>query len=177
MNEVFEEIAKQENCEFKTHAEKYAIPNGTRFFVYHYFLKIEYKNHFINITNELGNHNMGKMEMALMPTENIAECSITSRSPFARLFNKKLNMLKVECVDPVFNKYLQDLLFSTNLENLARENRFEPRISFSLNQNNDMLLTTDYHLEFNNKKDVLLSLIKFYKAIVTHLQTFGRTQF
>jgi hypothetical protein len=169
MNEVFEEIAKHENCEFKTHAEKYAILNGTRIFVYHYFLKIEYENHFINITSELGNHNIGKIEMAIIPTENISEFLITSRSLYVRLFNKKLNILKVECRDSRFNKYLQGLLFSTNLENLARENRFEPQISFSLNQNKGMLLTTDYHLEFNNKKDVLLSLIKFYKAIVTHL--------
>ena len=145
------------------------ILNGTRIFVYHYFLKIAYKNHIINITNELGNHNMGKIEMAIIPTENISEFIITSRSIYVRLFNKKLNILKVECKDSTFNKYLQDLLFSTNLENLARENRFQPQISCSLNQSKDMLLTTDYHLEFNSKKDVLLSLIKFYKAIVTHL--------
>ncbi|AXG72818.1 hypothetical protein DVK85_00645 [Flavobacterium arcticum] len=169
MNEVFAEIAKQENGEFEVIDTKYSGGRGTRVFVSYYSLVINYKGYCINVSYELGNHNLAKIEMQLQLGETIPEFLITNRSHYYRLFYRKANILKVESPNNAFKKNLESLLISTNLELLARENLFEPKIITSLNEDNIKVLVTEFHLVFENKKGVLYALITFYKGIVDQL--------
>ena len=168
MKEVFAAIASQENGIFKTTDKKYVGQRGSAVLVSYYHLDIAYKGYRIVINYELGNHNLAKIEMELHPGITIPEISITNRSHYYRLFYRKANILKVESSNITFKKYLEDLLFSTNLETLARENLFEPRIIIS-RKDRAKVLTTDFHLAFSNKKDVLYAIVAFYKGIVDWL--------
>lgn len=169
MKDVFEAIANQENGWHEVIDAKYDGPGGSKFFVSYYYLDIHYKDHHIHISFELGNHNMAKIEMELHPGDTIPEFSITNRSHYYRLFNRKANILKVESVNNSFKRYLENLLLSTNLEMLGRENLFEPKIGVSRREGTTKTLTTEFHLVFANKKDVLYALIAFYKGVVDHL--------
>ncbi|NDI98345.1 hypothetical protein GWA97_04585 [Flavobacterium sp. LaA7.5] len=169
MREVFAAIAKQENGEFKVTDATYNGFRGAKVFVSYYHLETDYKMHRISIDYEMGNHNMAKIEMQLLPGEAIPELSITNRSHYYRLFYRKANILKVESTNITFKRYVENLLFSTNLEMLARENLFQPKMVTSLNENRTKSFITEFHLAFENKRDVLYALIAFYKGIIDSL--------
>jgi hypothetical protein len=168
MKEVFEALANRENGKFKVIDEKHGGPGGSKFFVSHYYLEIEYKGHHILVRFELGNHNMAKIEMQLLPGDTIPDFSITSRSQYYRLFYRKANILKVESVNNAYKVYLEDLLVSTNLEMLARKNLFEPTITLRRESTSKVLLT-EFYLGFGDKENVLYGLIVFYKNIIDRL--------
>lgn len=170
MKEIFAAIAKQENGYYEVIDSKYDGSGGSKVFVSYYNLEIDYKAHHIHIKYEMGNHNIAKIAMELLPGEMLPEFTITNRSHYYRLFHRKANILKVETGNITFKKYIEDLLISTNLEMLARGNLFEPVIGISRQEKTTKILTTEFHLVFENKKDVLYALIAFYKSIVDWLQ-------
>ena len=169
MDEVFAEIARKENGEFKVTDLKYFGSTGTVVPVSYYSLVMDYKGYCINVSYELGNHNLAKIEMELKQGEIIPDFLITNRSHYYRLFNRKANILKADSVSNSFKKFIEDLLFSSGLEMLARENLFEPKVYISRNKNHVKVLTVEFHLVFGNKKGALTSLIAFYKGIVDYL--------
>lgn len=169
MNEVFAEIAKQENGEFKVIDAKYEGWRGTVVPVSYYSLVMNYKDYCINVSYELGNHNLAKIEMELKQGEIIPDFLITNRSHYYRLFHRKANILKADSVNNAFKKFVEDLLFSSGLEILARENLFEPKVYILRNKNHVKVLTVEFHLVFEDKKGALTSLIAFCKGIVDYL--------
>ena len=168
MEEVFAAIAEKEKGNFKADVVKYTMPDSSKMFVSHYYLEVDYKGHQIHIYYEMGNHNMAKAEVQLLPGENFPQFSITNRSHYYRLFYRKANILKVECTSNTFKKYLEELLASTNLELLARENLFEPQMRI-LQKDVVKVLSCEFHLVFGDKEGVLYGLIAFYKSIVDRL--------
>lgn len=169
MKEVLAAIANQENGIFKITDTKFAGEGGSVVFVSYYHLDITYKDYRIIINLELGNHNIAKIEMELKPGVVIPELSITNRSHYYRLFYRRANILKVESTNITFKKFIENLLLSTNLEMLARENLFEPKIVISQKEDRTKVVTADFHLAFSNKKDVLYAFVAFYKGIVDWL--------
>ena len=89
MKEVFAELASRENGKFEMIDEKHDGLGGSKFFVSHYHLEIEYKGHSVTVRFELGNHNMAKIEMQLLQGDTIPDFSITNRSRYYRLFHRK----------------------------------------------------------------------------------------
>ena len=168
MKEVFAAVAKHENGQYEVIDSKFDGSGGSKMFVSYYHLDIDYKDHRIHISYEMGNHNMAKIEMQLLPGEIIPEFSITNRSHYYRLFYRKANILKVKSTNITFKKYLEDLLLSTNLEMLARENLFEPQIGI-VRKETTKVLNAEFHLVFGDKEGVLHALISFYKGIVDRL--------
>lgn len=165
MKETFKSISLEENVEFIFDDRKYSTSRGA-IPVSIYELTIPYKNHSIFIRNELGNGNLGKIQTELKDF-SIPFFEITNRSHFWRLFNRKSNILSIKCERFLFKTTLQQLLLDTELEKIARENLFEPKI-YAVNETHLVNLTCEYHLEFEDKEGVLRPLIKFYKALIDY---------
>ena len=166
MEEIFKLISIEENGEFILDGRKYSVGAGARITVSTYELTIPYKNYSISIRNELGNGNLGKIKAELRGF-SIPIFEITSRSHFWRLFNRKSNLLKINCENTFFSKILQKILLDTGLEKISQDNLFEPRI-YNFNTNGVMNLVCDYHLEFEDKEGVLRPLIQFYKSLIDY---------
>lgn len=168
MKEILAAVAEQEKGEFDFTEAMFNGFRGSKVFVTYYLLKLDYKGNTITMNYELGNHNMAKIEMEIKNTEAIPQFLVTNRSQYYRLLYRKANILKVECNDVVFKKFIEELFCSTNLELIARDNLFEPKIRCSLADNGIKTLVTDFNIAFSDKKGALLALIDFYKSIVDY---------
>ena len=168
MKEILAAVAEQEKGDFDFTEAMFNGFRGSKVFVTYYRLKLDYKGNTITINYELGNHNMAKIEMEIKNTEAIPEFLVNNRSQYYRLLYRKANILKIECNDVVFKKFIEELFFSTNLELIARDNLFEPKIRCSLTDNGLKTLVTDFNVAFSDKKGALLALIDFYKSIVDY---------
>jgi hypothetical protein len=168
MKEVFAAVAEQEKGEFDFTEAVFNGHRGSKVFVTYYRLELDYKGNIITINYELGNHNMAKIELEIKNTEVIPQFLVTNRSQYYRLLYRKANILKVECDDVFFKRFIKGLFYSTGLELIARDNLFEPRIRTSLTDNGIKILVTDFNVAFSDKKDALLALIDFYKCIVDY---------
>ena len=93
--------------------------------------------------------------------------TITNINHLVNLFLRKKQILKVDCSNESFKHYLQNLLIETNLEKIAKDNLFEPKISSKIEGEN-LVIETIYHLEFEEKIEALKALIEFYKKLISY---------
>lgn len=154
-----------ENCKTNVVHEKFAA-GGSRVPVSLYELLHEYKGHTIELVYELGNHNLARVEVNLGAVR-LPFFLITNKSHFSRLFSSKGNILKVECKHPQFKKYLEEILISTGLEQIARDNLFEPRIE-TKTEKNEVKIIAGFYLGFEDKIGTILPLLDFYKQIIDY---------
>lgn len=131
-----------------------------------YSLVVDYKGSAICVENELGNHNIGKVEL-LLEGKRLPEFRITNTNHFVNIFLRRKIILKVECKNNLFKKFLEQKLTETGLEKLAKDNLFEPEI-FNLFERNKMKIVTKYHLQFEDKTGVIKPLISFYKSLIDY---------
>ncbi len=169
MKEVFEEIALHENGVLKCFDNNYSNFDGSKIFSTVYKLELNYKEHKILIVNELGQQNIGSVELKIELGTKISNFEISSRSHFWKLFNKRSNILKVECNNVSLKSTLEKLIINTGLEKIAKENLFQPNIFTKSNDYKDLAIITEYHLNFPDKKGALISLIQFYKQIIDNI--------
>lgn len=163
----FMELANTlENAKVNVVHEKFASDRGSRLTVSLYELFCEYKGHKIELVYELGSHNLAKVEVGLSASR-VPLFLITNKSHFSRLFSFKGNILKVECRDPQFKKYLEEILHATGLEQIARDNLFEPRIEVKT-EAHGVKIITGFYLGFEDKAGAVLPLLDFYKRIIDY---------
>lgn len=169
MEKILSEIAKSEFGSFKKIDQKLANFNRSRLFITKYELEILYKNRPIKILNEMGNHNLGSFEVAFPSNLTIPDFRIVTKSHLWKLFHPKSNILVVDYKNISFQTFLQKTSITSNLETVCRANLFEPVINVKRTKNEEIKIITDYHLEFNDKKTAMLSLVNFYKSIIDFL--------
>lgn len=129
-----------------------------------YNLNIEYKNTNIEIRNELGNHNLGKIN-CILPSNKIPPFKITTNNHFYNLFFKKKTLFKVRCENENFKSNLEQFLVNSGMNEIAKESSFQPTIQL-IYKDKQAFLQTDYHLEFDDKIGALHALIYFYQNLI-----------
>ncbi|MDH1883781.1 MULTISPECIES: hypothetical protein [Empedobacter] len=139
---------------------------GAKLHLSYYYIDIPYKNCLIYVEQELGNHNLGKIRVTLDKI-SLPIFTITNINHLVNLFLRKKQILKVDCSNESFKHYLQNLLIETNLEKIAKDNLFEPKISSKIEGEN-LVIETIYHLEFEEKIEALKALIEFYKKLISY---------
>lgn len=164
MEDILQKIAQRENGSFEENEIKEASHGGSYTTISYYYLTLDYKEHHIELRNELGNSNTGSVKVSF-GKKALEKFVITNRSHFWRLFNKKSNILKIKTVDSILSLRLEGLLEKSLLEHYSRENLFEPKI-YNIVDGETMVLVTDYHLEFDDKRNITEALINFYKLFV-----------
>lgn len=167
MDDILSHIAQREDGIFNERGIKKATGSGTYMPFSYYELTFDYKGYQILLHNELGQTNTGNITVTFS-NRSLEEFTITNRSHFWRLFNKGSNILKIKTVDSTLAIRLEDLLEKSMLEHYSRENLFEPKI-YNLMHDNTMRLITEYHLEFDDKKNITEALISFYKLFIDAL--------
>ena len=127
-------------------------------------LKVPYKNHEIEIVNELGNYNLGHITLNLNQ-RYIPDFEITAIEHIFNLFLRRKDLLKIKCKDASFKARIEQLSTETGLQDIARNNSFEPKIK-AFKDKNLQFLHTDYSLQFDDKVGGLRALILFYQRII-----------
>ena len=153
-----------ENAIFSFNDFKVGGVGGSRMTISEYHIEIPYKNMIINVSNELGNHNLGKVDVTLSNC-NFHSFEITSRNHFMSLFSRKKEMLKISCTNNTFKNTLQNTAIASGLEKIAKQNAFEPHIASNYT-NGKWNVSTKYHLEFEDKIGALKALIDFHKLLI-----------
>ncbi len=153
-----------ENAIFSFNDFKVGGVGGSRMIISEYHIEIPHKSMIIKVSNELGNHNLGKVDLILNNC-NFYNFEITSRNHFMSLFSRKKEMLNIECSNNIFKKTLQNIAITSGLEKVAKQNAFEPHITSNYT-NGKWIISTKYHLEFEDKLGALKALIDFHKLII-----------
>lgn len=168
MKEKYKEFAsKIADCEFTYNDFKISGRIlGSKVFASLYELKISYKDHFIFVRNELGQSNMGKI-VAVLKHANFPDFEITTRNHFTKLFSGDKSTFRIKCDNDSLANYIRQRIGMCNLEQIAKDNLFEPKIYTSLHENKTEIIT-DYHLEFEDKTGALTALVSFYKSLVDY---------
>ena len=167
IEEYFIQLSKTlDNCKANVVHQKFASSPGAKVHISIYELFYVYKNHQIELVYELGNHDLAKVEVNLS-SDRIPSFQITNNSHFSRLFFSKRNMLKVECKNPQFKKFLEEILITTGLEQIARDNLFEPRIVTEIIKN-EHKIALGFYLGFEDKIGVVIPLLEFYKHLIDY---------
>ena len=175
MEELFKKLSIEENCNYDVAYEKSYSPfimspltrkvNGLQ--IKSLRLEVTHKNQVIQIIYKLSNNQTGLLSCKLEERFRLPKFRVTYRSHFWRIFNKNKNLLKVECAENNFSKFLQEKLSSLQIEETARKFLFEPTLLGS-KENNHYELKTSYHLAFPDKKNILRPLIDFYKCLIDY---------
>lgn len=173
MENLFNKLSIEENGECHiTYKQSYSpfvmspfskIKNGLQ--IKSLTLNVPYKGQTIQVIYSLSNIQTGIVSCTLEKGLDLPEFHIVARSHYWRLFNKKKNILKVECSAQNFSKILIAKLATLQIEETARNFQFEPTI-LGKKANNQYELKTSYHLAFPNKKEILRPIIDFYKCLI-----------
>lgn len=173
MEELFKKISKENNCEYKAVYE----PMYTAFVMSEFTRKvigkqiktlsvnILYRKHLIKVEYNVSIGQSGLIIVDFENGEQLPEFDIKNRSHFLRLVKKKLDILKVEGEDVQFNDSLSKKIKELGLEELARNNQFEPNI-VARKIDNKIQVHSTYHLAFEEKKEVLEPMIALYKWLI-----------
>lgn len=127
-------------------------------------LSVPYKRHFIVIDNEYGTNNSAtvkmKVEKGFTP-----EFKITARNHLKNLFARKKRFFEIESSNVQFKNYLEEALFESGMDEIAKENLFEPTIQVERIAGSQFI-NAEYHLQLKDKIGAVKALIDFYKLIV-----------
>lgn len=164
MEDILKTIAVRENGLFEESEFKTGTGGGSYATISYYNLILDYKEHHIEMRNELGNSNTGYVKV-VFENKSLETFVITNRSHFWRLLNRKSNILTIKSIDSILSLRLQDLLERSLLEHYSRENVFEPKI-YNIAEGKKMVLIAEYHLEFDDKRNITEALINFYKLFI-----------
>ncbi|WCM40952.1 hypothetical protein MG290_08245 [Flavobacterium sp. CBA20B-1] len=137
---------------------------GSKLPISEYIIEVTYKNMTIKMRNELGNYNLGTVDLILSNC-NFHSFEITSRNHFMSLFSRKKEMLKISCNNLSFRNTLQETVINCGLEKIAKQNAFEPHIVSSY-KDGKWKVASKYHLEFEDKIGAANALIDFYKLLI-----------
>ena len=156
-----------ENTDFYFEDKKVAGLSGSYISITTYFINIKHKNFLIRIVNELGNYNMGTVEVNLNQNY-IPDFEITTRNHFINLFLRHKSMLKIKCDTSNYKQMLIEIASEARLEKITKENSFEPKI-YTIKDKNSQYIKTEYSLQFEDKIGAIEALIDFYKLLIAKI--------
>ncbi|RYM34242.1 hypothetical protein ERX46_09820 [Brumimicrobium glaciale] len=143
------------------------IGTGVFITVSKFTVTVPYKNHHIVVFNEYGTSNVATVKMKIKKGF-IPEFEITARNHWKNLFSRRKNYFDIACSNSQFKNYLQEELIKSGMEQIAKENLFEPTIKVERIVG-AQCINTEYHLQLNDKIGAVKALIDFYTEIVDQL--------
>ncbi|WP_299764862.1 hypothetical protein [uncultured Dokdonia sp.] len=169
--DIFKNIASEENGKFYFSDEGLAIGWGVRSPQMTFQLEIPYKDYIIYISNKTGTQYIGRCICKLPLAIKAPDFTIETKSHFSTLFSfNKNNRFKIISKHKKLSVFLKDNDTLKQLNKIAKDSIFEPTIS-GTNSETEYILTTKYHLEFDNWTHVLKPLIKLNKELINILTT------
>lgn len=140
------------------------IGAGVSITVIKFKLSVPHKRHFIIIDNEYGTNNSATVKMKV-DKGFIPEFKITARNHLKNLFARKKRYFEVESSNVQFKSYLEEVLLESGMDEIAKENLFEPTIQVE-RIDGSQYINTEYHLQIKDKIGAIKALIDFYKLII-----------
>ena len=168
MNDFFLELSKKEGGKYHFKNDNVASGIGSRSPYKVHSLIINYNNHSIKIKNEIGLRNVGSISCKLPIRNNQTEFSIRTRNHFFKLFKKDKKSFIIKCENESFKKSISDNISLHNLEKYTFNTQFELAV-YGKADNSEYEIKTEYNLIFENRENVLLALIQFYKDLINRL--------
>ncbi len=165
MNKIFQEIASDENGIYHSQNQSFFGFGMSKTPMTKHHLEIEYSGCLMKVYYELGNYNLAKIETHFSRNTYIPEFQIKTTNHYRRLFNRKLNSLIIETNEVDFKRFLEAAFIKTELEQIARDNSFQPKM-FTKLADGSLKFITEYSLEFPDKIKALKSMIKLYKLLI-----------
>ncbi|MDB4533931.1 hypothetical protein N9242_03595 [Vicingaceae bacterium] len=129
-------------------------------------LEFNYKGNLIKVEYEFGNHNMASISTSVKSVNYNYDFKIKKRGHLMRLFNKTLKSLRVLTPKHFEKTKIESLLLNSGLEEIANDTTFKPTILFKRVDNNNIEITTQFYLGFENKEEAILPIARFYKGLI-----------
>jgi hypothetical protein len=167
MREIFEEIAKEERADCNIEDSKTRV-GGVVIFEATYDLSIDYNGKLIRVHNILGGMASGELEMLLPKQSDQTKFEITTKSPFSSLFSRKKERVKISSKDHSIIKFFNDSSELQKIQDIIKDTGFEPYIK-GKNTKYGFLVRTEYHLAFEERREVIRPLIALYKSIAKRI--------
>lgn len=167
MKQFFEQLVASENGRFSVKENKYmgGIEPGSYTFSDTYTAVFEHRGIIIELINELGHQNLGKIRCSLPKQAEKKVFSMETKGQFYQLMHRReLPILINTEFPPLYNRIEVSNPFHHLCER-AKADRFEPEIK-GFNKNDEYIIECVYHLAFNNKELVLIPLIQFFKTLI-----------
>lgn len=174
MEKLFKEIALEENGAFSvTHQQSYThlylnFPLAKRengLIVNSLTLKIPYKDNEILVEYKLADNHNATIECAFPANINISEFRVEKGNHIWNAIERQKHILKVKSDDSNLIEFINKKLIDLNLQEIANSCLFEPLIIGKVEEKY-YRLSTQYHLAFPQKKEVLRPMICFYKDFI-----------
>ena len=166
MKEKFKEIANSVNGNFNFHEKVIEIGGGVKDYQEIYSIEFRYDEELVQLRNYRGNKSYGIIESNISCTVDYnLNFSIETNSQLKRLFSIRKEIFQITTED----NRLRDKIVSNKdfivLMSLVRNTGFQPYVKGCFNENN-YCISTEYHLLFREREDVLEPLIRFHKFLV-----------
>jgi hypothetical protein len=168
MNNFFEKIAEKESGEYYFNNEIVSSGIGSRTPYNIHLLDIVFKNQKIQIKNEIGLGNIGSVSCKLPLNSGLYDFSIRTRSHFFKLFVKDKKSFIIKCNNEKFKKTISENLSIKKLQGYTLNTQFELMIYCKINENSHEIIT-EYNIIYENRENVLIELIQFYKYLINEL--------
>lgn len=169
MEEVFSQLAKEEDGKFSVNDSIYAEVGGARVSHSTYLLNFEYKGSKVIIKNELGVQSFGIVQIKFKIDKKKPNFTVETKNHFLALFSKKKETFKIKSEDLFLSNFIELNKHFLELTEIAKKSVFEPRIIGALTDYN-YSITTEYSLLFKERRDVLRPLINLHKDLFDFLQ-------
>ncbi|MFP9113684.1 hypothetical protein ACLI1A_07060 [Flavobacterium sp. RHBU_3] len=161
----FQELANQHDTQYYIKELKVSGTVGSKLPVAIYTLHIHHRDIPINIKFEFGNHNLAEFDFELPHSATRPDFVIEARDVFERLFSFNKNRWKINCEHGVFKSSLLNLVERSTLNELAKQEAFEPKITGKKTPDSYTVKVV-YYLGFNNKEQSLKVVTNFCTSLI-----------
>jgi len=168
MNDFFLDLSKKENGKYHFNNETVSAGNGSRSPYNIHLLNLNYKNQKIQIKNEIGLGNIGSVSCIIPRSNKLSEFSIRTRSHFFKLFRKDKKSFIIKCQDEKLKDFISKNISLSHLQEYTLNTQFELIIHCTID-NNRYEINAEYNIIFENRENVVLALIQFYKDLINKL--------
>lgn len=154
--------------EYTLVTKKYPGFNGSFIFVDFYTYTFPYKTYSVEMKFDLGNANVMEVQCRMQCRRMPANFRIERRSHFQMLFSRTHSGWKIDSADDLLRYTLQNTLDFSGIDQLAKEEAFEPLITGE-SKDESYMLYMEYSLAFHRKEESLIPVIRFFTTCIDKL--------
>jgi hypothetical protein len=165
IEQAFQKLANEYGSKYNFTEYNVAGTIGSKIPILNYALQIIHAGIPIDIKFEFGNHNLAEFNFELPLSRKMPDFEIVARDVFERLLSFKKGRWKIACNDEGFKSLLSKMLESSDINELAKKEAFEPTITGSA-ESGKYSVKTLYYLGFNNKEQSLKIVADFNKLLI-----------
>jgi hypothetical protein len=165
IEQAFQELANEYGTTYNFTEYNVDGTIGSKIPILNYTLQIVHAGIPVDIKFEFGNHNLAEFDFELPLSRKIPDFEIVALDVFERMISFKKGRWKIACNDEGFKSSLTRVLESSDINELAKKEAFEPKIT-GVYQDGKYIVKTVYYLGFNNKEQSLKVVADFNKMLI-----------